>query len=135
MEGIHDARVIPKPRSVSMEGTSTSALDLPCNPKIWPHPGLCSREGQVLGAGGPERDAGRVSVPQRQPQEHVSDVEADDQAAEPDDKMGEEWSLAAFSGWMPLGNTHAMLGRMDDSVACYGKGLQGTQRSSERSVW
>jgi hypothetical protein len=53
----------------------------------------------------------------------------------PDDKMGEEWSLAAFSGWMPLGNTHAMLGRMDDSIACYGKGLQGTTRSSERSVW
>jgi cytochrome c-type biogenesis protein CcmH/NrfG len=49
--------------------------------------------------------------------------------------MGEEWSLAAFSGWMLLGNTHAMLGRMDDSIACYDKGLQGTTRSSERSVW
>jgi hypothetical protein len=36
----------------------------------------------------------------------------------------EEWSLAAFSGWMQLGDTHAMLGRMDDSIACYGKGLQ-----------
>jgi tetratricopeptide (TPR) repeat protein len=40
------------------------------------------------------------------------------------DQRGEEWSLAAFSGWMQLGDTHAMLGRMDDSIACYGKGLQ-----------
>jgi hypothetical protein len=53
----------------------------------------------------------------------------------PDDKMGEEWSLVAFSGWMPLGNTHAMLGHMDDSIAWYDKGLHGTTRSSERSVW
>jgi hypothetical protein len=68
MEGVRDARVIPEPRSVPMEGTSTSALDLPCNPQIWPHLGLCSHEEQVLGAGGPERGVGRVSVPQRQPQ-------------------------------------------------------------------
>jgi hypothetical protein len=102
MEGVRDARVIPKPRLVSMEGTSTSAPDLPCNPQIWPHPGLCSREGQVLGVGGPERGAGRVSVPQWQPQELASATEVNDQAAEPDDKMGEEWSLAAFSGWMLL---------------------------------
>ena len=40
------------------------------------------------------------------------------------DQRGEEWSLAAFSGWMQLGDTHAMLGRMDDSIACYGKGLE-----------
>ena len=40
------------------------------------------------------------------------------------DQRGEEWSLAAFSGWMQLGDTHAMLGRMDESIACYGKGLQ-----------
>ena len=25
---------------------------------------------------------------------------------------------------MQLGDTHAMLGRMDESVACYGKGLE-----------
>ncbi|XP_039848841.1 uncharacterized protein LOC120707856 isoform X2 [Panicum virgatum] len=40
------------------------------------------------------------------------------------DQRGEKWSLAAFSGWMQLGDTHAMLGRMDDSIACYGKGLE-----------
>jgi tetratricopeptide (TPR) repeat protein len=40
------------------------------------------------------------------------------------DQRGEEWSLAAFSGWMQLGDTHAMLGRMDESIACYGKGLE-----------
>ncbi|CAD6257646.1 unnamed protein product [Miscanthus lutarioriparius] len=45
------------------------------------------------------------------------------QHAEPDQR-GEEWSLAAFSGWMQLGDTHAMLGRMDESIACYGKGLE-----------
>ncbi|EES06120.1 hypothetical protein BDA96_04G006800 [Sorghum bicolor] len=47
----------------------------------------------------------------------------DQQRAEPDQR-GEEWSLAAFSGWMQLGDTHAMLGRMDESIACYGKGLE-----------
>jgi hypothetical protein len=41
-------------------------------------------------------------VPQWQPQELASATEVNDQAAEPDDKMGEEWSLAAFSGWMLL---------------------------------
>jgi hypothetical protein len=97
MEGVRDARVIPKPRSVSMEGTSTSAPDLPCHPQIWPHPALCSREGPVLGAGGPERGAGRESVPQQQPQEHASAAEANDQAAEPEDKMGEEW---IFETWL-----------------------------------
>ena len=45
------------------------------------------------------------------------------QRAEPDQR-GEEWPLAAFSGWMQLGDTHAMLGRMDESIACYGKGLE-----------
>jgi hypothetical protein len=97
MEVVRDARVIPKPRSVSIEGTSTSAPDLPCHPQIWPHPGLCSREGPVLDAGGPERGAGHVSVPQRQPQEPASAAEADDQATEPDDKMGEEW---IFETWL-----------------------------------
>ncbi|TKW36797.1 hypothetical protein SEVIR_1G006400v4 [Setaria viridis] len=53
--------------------------------------------------------------------------EADDQQQqqEPEaDQRGEDWSLAAFSGWMQLGDTHAMLGRMDESIACYGKGLE-----------
>ncbi|RCV04492.1 hypothetical protein SETIT_1G005900v2 [Setaria italica] len=53
--------------------------------------------------------------------------EADDQQPqqEPEaDQRGEDWSLAAFSGWMQLGDTHAMLGRMDESIACYGKGLE-----------
>ncbi|CAD6248488.1 unnamed protein product [Miscanthus lutarioriparius] len=49
--------------------------------------------------------------------------EQQQQRAEPDQR-GEEWSLAAFSGWMQLGDTHAMLGRMDESIACYGKGLE-----------
>jgi hypothetical protein len=26
------------------------------------------------------------------------------------DQGGEDWSLVAFSGWMQLGDTHAMLG-------------------------
>ncbi|XBH59978.1 protein KINESIN LIGHT CHAIN-RELATED 1 [Aegilops tauschii subsp. strangulata] len=41
-----------------------------------------------------------------------------------DERKGEEWALAAFSGWMQLGDTHAMLGRMDESIACYGKGFE-----------
>ncbi|KAL6848405.1 hypothetical protein ACP4OV_021699 [Aristida adscensionis] len=52
-----------------------------------------------------------------------ADEQPQQQAAEPDPR-GEEWSLAAFSGWMQLGDTHAMLGRMDESIACYGKGLE-----------
>lgn len=43
---------------------------------------------------------------------------------EVDERKGEEWALAAFSGWMQLGDTHAMLGRMDESIACYGKGFK-----------
>ncbi|OAY66754.1 Nephrocystin-3, partial [Ananas comosus] len=35
-----------------------------------------------------------------------------------------ERALAAFSGWMQLGDTHAMLGRLEQSIACYAKGLQ-----------
>ncbi|XP_062217927.1 protein KINESIN LIGHT CHAIN-RELATED 1-like [Phragmites australis] len=49
---------------------------------------------------------------------------ANDQQQAEADQRGEEWSLAAFSGWMQLGDTHAMLGRMDESIACYGKGLE-----------
>ncbi|XP_072981301.1 protein KINESIN LIGHT CHAIN-RELATED 1 [Typha angustifolia] len=40
------------------------------------------------------------------------------------ERKGSEHALAAFSGWMQLGDTHAMLGRLDQSIACYAKGLQ-----------
>ncbi|XP_066317628.1 protein KINESIN LIGHT CHAIN-RELATED 1-like [Miscanthus floridulus] len=53
----------------------------------------------------------------------ADDGQQQQQRAEPDQR-GEEWPLAAFSGWMQLGDTHAMLGRMDESIACYGKGLE-----------
>ncbi|KAJ3708927.1 hypothetical protein LUZ61_012632 [Rhynchospora tenuis] len=36
----------------------------------------------------------------------------------------EEASLAEFAGWMQLGDTHAMLGRTEESVSCYEKGLE-----------
>ncbi|WVZ78221.1 hypothetical protein U9M48_025970 [Paspalum notatum var. saurae] len=58
--------------------------------------------------------------PQQQQQQQQ---QQEGEPAVPDQK-GEEWSLAAFSGWMQLGDTHAMLGRMDESIACYGKGLE-----------
>ncbi|XP_008795853.2 protein KINESIN LIGHT CHAIN-RELATED 1-like [Phoenix dactylifera] len=35
-----------------------------------------------------------------------------------------EHALAAFSGYMQLGDTHSMLGRLDQSIDCYTKGLQ-----------
>jgi hypothetical protein len=31
-------------------------------------------------------------------------------------RKGKEWALAAFFGWMQLGDTHTMLGRMDESI-------------------
>jgi hypothetical protein len=52
----------------------------------------------------------------------AAEAETDDQqrqATEPDNKRGEERPLVAFSRWMQLGDTHAMLGRMDGSIACY----------------
>ncbi|CAL5060842.1 unnamed protein product [Urochloa decumbens] len=60
------------------------------------------------------------------PEQPAEGEAADDlQEQQPEaDPRGEEWSLAAFSGWMQLGDTHAMLGRMDESIACYGKGLE-----------
>jgi hypothetical protein len=58
------------------------------------------------------------------PAEGEADAEAVPQAEEEEVRKGEEWALAAFSGWMQLGDTHAMLGRMDESIACYGKGFQ-----------
>jgi tetratricopeptide (TPR) repeat protein len=36
----------------------------------------------------------------------------------------EEASLAEFAGWMQLGDTHAMLGRTEESMSCYEKGLE-----------
>lgn len=77
-----------------------------------------------------ERAVAVVTPQQQQAPPAESDAKADEQQqgegegeGEPDPR-GEEWSLAAFSGWMQLGDTHAMLGRMDDSIACYGKGLE-----------
>ena len=77
------------------------------------------------------RHADAIPVIERSP---PPPAEADGEAADENhhqqqpqpeaDQRGEEWSLAAFSGWMQLGDTHAMLGRMDESIACYGKGLQ-----------
>jgi hypothetical protein len=52
-------------------------------------------------------------VPQQEPERPSSSL-----------TRGEEWSLAAFSGSMQLGNTQAMLGRMDEFIMCYGKGLE-----------
>uniref|UniRef100_A0ACD5Z3R6 Uncharacterized protein n=1 Tax=Avena sativa TaxID=4498 RepID=A0ACD5Z3R6_AVESA len=57
----------------------------------------------------------------------VAEGEAEAEAVpQPEEEVrkGEEWALAAFSGWMQLGDTHAMLGRMDESIACYGKGFE-----------
>ncbi|CAN6247529.1 unnamed protein product [Urochloa humidicola] len=73
-----------------------------------------------------ERAVAVVTPPAPEPP--AEGVAADDQQEQPQqpeaDPRGEEWSLAAFSGWMQLGDTHAMLGRMDESIACYGKGLE-----------
>jgi hypothetical protein len=79
MEDIFDARVIPKPRSVSMEGSSTSALD-PCrshpSPRIRVHaPRLVSMErsstrgprphrtGPLYGEKFPSKYLGQTSLP------------------------------------------------------------------------
>lgn len=64
-----------------------------------------------------------VVTPPPPPPEGEGEGEGADVQPQPDQR-GEEWSLAAFSGWMQLGDTHAMLGRMDESIACYGKGLE-----------
>lgn len=42
----------------------------------------------------------------------------------PDIEKGPEHALAAFSGYMQLGDTHSMLGRVEQSIACYKEGLK-----------
>ncbi|XP_052142576.1 protein KINESIN LIGHT CHAIN-RELATED 1 [Oryza glaberrima] len=64
-----------------------------------------------------------VVTPPPPPPPPEGESSAEEQPPE-DQQKGEEWALAAFSGWMQLGDTHAMLGRMDESIACYGKGLE-----------
>ncbi|CAN6242715.1 unnamed protein product [Urochloa humidicola] len=72
-----------------------------------------------------ERAVAVVTPPAPEPPAEGEAEADDDQQPQPEaDLRGEEWSLAAFSGWMQLGDTHAMLGRMDESIACYGKGLE-----------
>ncbi|XP_058095851.1 protein KINESIN LIGHT CHAIN-RELATED 1-like [Magnolia sinica] len=44
--------------------------------------------------------------------------------AVPDLTRGVEHALAAFSGYMQLGDTHSMLGQLDRAVACYDAGLK-----------
>ncbi|CAL9099745.1 unnamed protein product [Musa textilis] len=41
-----------------------------------------------------------------------------------DPALGPDHALAAFSGYMQLGDTHAVAGRMEQSIACYTKGLE-----------
>ncbi|KAL6629316.1 hypothetical protein ACP70R_029081 [Stipagrostis hirtigluma subsp. patula] len=72
-----------------------------------------------------ERAVAVVTPPPPPPQPEGEGEGANEQQPQAEaDQRGEEWSLAAFSGWMQLGDTHAMLGRMDESIACYGKGLE-----------
>ncbi|KAM0944569.1 putative tetratricopeptide-like helical domain superfamily, malT-like TPR region [Dioscorea sansibarensis] len=42
----------------------------------------------------------------------------------PDTARGSDHALAAFSGHMQLGDTYSMLGRLDQSIAAYTKGLE-----------
>ncbi|XP_058100521.1 protein KINESIN LIGHT CHAIN-RELATED 1-like [Magnolia sinica] len=42
----------------------------------------------------------------------------------PDVAHGPDHALAAFSGFMQLGDTHSMLGQMERSIACYDAGLK-----------
>lgn len=42
----------------------------------------------------------------------------------PDAARGADHSLAAFSGYMQLGDTHSMLGQLDRSIECYKEGLK-----------
>ncbi|OVA08248.1 Tetratricopeptide repeat-containing domain [Macleaya cordata] len=42
----------------------------------------------------------------------------------PDVSKGPDHALAAFSGYMQLGDTHSMLGQLDRSIACYDSGLK-----------
>ncbi|KAG0461199.1 hypothetical protein HPP92_021496 [Vanilla planifolia] len=42
----------------------------------------------------------------------------------PDVVRGPDHALAAFSGYMQLGDTHSMLGHIDQSIGCYARGLE-----------
>ncbi|KAG5539480.1 hypothetical protein RHGRI_019881 [Rhododendron griersonianum] len=42
----------------------------------------------------------------------------------PDAARGADHALAAFSGYMQLGDTHSMLGQLDRSIECYKEGLK-----------
>ncbi|KAG6730351.1 hypothetical protein I3843_01G073400 [Carya illinoinensis] len=42
----------------------------------------------------------------------------------PDPENGSDHALAKFSGYMQLGDTYSMLGRLDKSISCYGSGLK-----------
>ncbi|KAK6947953.1 MalT-like TPR region [Dillenia turbinata] len=42
----------------------------------------------------------------------------------PDVGRGADHALAAFSGYMQLGDTHSMLGQLDKSILCYSEGLK-----------
>ncbi|CAA7402523.1 unnamed protein product [Spirodela intermedia] len=42
----------------------------------------------------------------------------------PEVERGIDHALAAFSGYMQLGDTHSMLGRVDRAIACYSEGLK-----------
>ncbi|XP_068644983.1 protein KINESIN LIGHT CHAIN-RELATED 1-like [Aristolochia californica] len=42
----------------------------------------------------------------------------------PDVARGRDHALAAFSGYMQLGDTHSMLGQLDRSISCYEAGLK-----------
>ncbi|KAI5383370.1 variant 2, Protein KINESIN LIGHT CHAIN-RELATED 1 [Lathyrus oleraceus] len=42
----------------------------------------------------------------------------------PDVERGADHALAAFSGYMQLGDTFSMLGQVDKSISCYDQGLQ-----------
>ncbi|KAL9242943.1 hypothetical protein vseg_016898 [Gypsophila vaccaria] len=41
----------------------------------------------------------------------------------PDISLGPDHALAAFSGYMQLGDTHSMLGQLESSIECYKHGL------------
>lgn len=42
----------------------------------------------------------------------------------PEVSGGADHALAAFSGYMQLGDTHSMLGQLDRSIECYKEGLK-----------
>ena len=42
----------------------------------------------------------------------------------PDPENGSDHALAKFSGYMQLGDTYSILGRLDKSISCYGSALK-----------